>query len=262
MGSFLAAPRGSRRSAAARLAVTALTCGLFGAWARVSPSSEGAGSTAFPEAIMRSAGSALRQARGDAAAGDPERAEALLAAIAARYPIVADYADLLRMHLRVDAGRVADAIEMRASWGHDGSPLRPAFFTLLGRAYLLGGNEADALAAFAHAREGTEDPDRLADLVLTIGNIQERSGDLEAALESFRIVWVRYPLRPEASDAAAGLDRLEKQLGTPTRTADTFRRRGDSWYRLRRNEKALADYERALEMGGLSATSARRAREE
>jgi soluble lytic murein transglycosylase len=260
MGSFHAGARGSRRGAIGRLAAIALVCGLLGAWARVSPSSEGIGSTAFSESLMRSAGAALRQARSDAAAGDHERAEALLAAIAARHTVIADYADLLRMRLRVDAGRVADAIEMRTFWGHDESPLRSAFFALLGRAHLLDGDDSDALAAFARARELTDDPARLPGLILTLGDIQERSGDLDAALESFRVVWLRYPLSPEVSDATAGLDRLEKRLGTPTRTADTYRRRGDSWFRLRRNEAALADYERALEIGGLSATSTRRAR--
>jgi len=53
--------------------------------------------TADPGASLRAAVEAI-------ATGDRERADGLLRAVAERHPIIADYADLLRMRLHVDAG--------------------------------------------------------------------------------------------------------------------------------------------------------------
>ena len=74
-------------------------------------------------------GAALRAALAASEAGDRSLADDRLKALAARYPIIADYADLFRLRLRLDSGANADAIALGAAWRHAprgrGPPKRP-----------------------------------------------------------------------------------------------------------------------------------------
>jgi hypothetical protein len=65
----------------------------------------------------------LRRAVQARAAGDLARAEALLAALRESEPLMADYADLLRLRMRVEAQQWSDAVALRGSWTHVDSPL-------------------------------------------------------------------------------------------------------------------------------------------
>ena len=86
-----------------------LTAGLAAvAVARPPPSAAAAASPATgvsPGALLRRAVTAIGR-------GEDQLAENLLAAVAERHPIVADYADLLRMRLLVESERFDEAIEL------------------------------------------------------------------------------------------------------------------------------------------------------
>ncbi len=85
--------------------------------------------------LLERPGAALRMAREALDQREFRLAEALLEAIANRYPLVADHADLLHMRVRVESGRSDAAIAMRTTWEARDSPLDAVFFTLLGRAH-------------------------------------------------------------------------------------------------------------------------------
>jgi soluble lytic murein transglycosylase len=205
-----------------------------------------------PEAddgIPRGPGAELRRALEARAAGDAERAEALLAALREREPLVADYADLLRMRMRVEAQRWTDAVSLRETWDHPDSPLEAEFRDLLGRAFAALGDEPAARAAWISALGRTDEAERLAGLRLQIARSQLRSGDERAAAEAFLEVFTRHPGTPADAEAVAALDELEGRIG-PLRTARALRRRADALFRERRNEEALAAYDAALAAGG------------
>jgi soluble lytic murein transglycosylase len=206
------------------------------------------------------AGRLLRRAVDAHAAGEIDKAEPLLATLVAQHPVIADYADLLRMRIRVEGGRFDEAIAMRAGWAYEDSPLESDFFTLLGDAYAARGEEIAARSAWEFARLATSDAERLATLHLASAQSYERSGERATAAESYLRVWASYPLSPEAELAGEHLDTLESQPGLRVRSGLAWRRRGDALFRARRNEAALAAYEKALASGELSPARARRTR--
>ena len=65
--------------------------------------------------LLERPGGALRVARDRLDRREFRSAEALLEAIANRHPLIADYADFLRMRARVESGRSDAAIAMRAA---------------------------------------------------------------------------------------------------------------------------------------------------
>ena len=93
-------------------------------------------------------GLTLRRALEAIDAGDSERADALLEMLAKHHPVVADYADLTRLRLRVDAGRDDEAIALGSSWAHPESPLAADFLRLVGLAHANRGEEAEARRAW------------------------------------------------------------------------------------------------------------------
>jgi soluble lytic murein transglycosylase len=205
-----------------------------------------------PGALLRKAVDALER-------GETKAAESQLVALAEGYPVVADYADLLRTRLLVDSGRHDEAIAMRDQWQHADSPLQGNFFTLLGRAQAARGDDAAARSAWESALAETDDPERRAALHAELGASFEQSAELEAAAESYLRLWTGHPLSPEAEAATAKLDDLEARIGSAVRTGLQHRKRGDALFRGRHNEPALAAYETALASGELKAPEQRRA---
>ncbi len=241
------ARRGTR--AGRRLvAALALVCG-FGPAAPASPLMEGADATQPLDVLLERPGAALARAVAAIENGDRRLADALLGAIAEEHVVIADYAQLLRMRLRVSSGRHREAITMEKSWSDAESPARAEFYTLLGRAFLAEGDELRARSAWDYAAHATADGDRVASLYLSIGDSYQRSDLPRDAAEAFLRVWTRHPERTAAEPAEAALDQLEEQLGEPLRTASRYRKRADTLFARRHNESALAAYEQALAMG-------------
>jgi soluble lytic murein transglycosylase len=204
-------------------------------------------------------GTALRAAREAAARGELERAERLLAAVREREPLIADYADLLRMRILVAAGRWSEAAALGAGFDHDGSTVEVELRELRGRALAEQGDEAAARAEWIAALARTDDPEQLARLRLEIARSELRSGAERGAAEGLLEVWMRHPLTPEDAEAIRALDALERKLGR-LRGAKQQRRRGDALFEARRNEEALAAYDAALAAGGLGGKDLERTR--
>ena len=218
--------------------------------------------SAISQDLLERPGVALRTAREALEQREFGPAEALLAAIASRHPLIADHADLLRMRARVESGRVDAAIAMRAAWEARDSPLDAAFFTLLGRAHAAKGDEGAARAAWATAVAASSDPEQIAALRTSLASSWERSGERERAAEAYLEVWTRYPWSEPAGIADEALNNLRDPLEEPRRGARQYSERGDAFYDKRSNEEALAAYDRALALGGLDrAARARVARQ-
>lgn len=211
------------------------------------------------EALLQRPGRALRAALAALESKRFDRAESLLTAIAARYPLVADHAYLLLMRARVESGASHLAIAMRGRWEALDSPLDGDFFTLLGRAHAALGDEQAARSAWARAVGETEGGDALADLHAAMAASYERSNRYPGAAAEYLEIWTRYPSSDVAGIAGEALDRLDGLLRETTRDADRYRERGDAFFRGHRNESALEAYDRALELGGLTPAVRRRA---
>jgi tetratricopeptide (TPR) repeat protein len=211
------------------------------------------------EGVFDSPSSVLRQAVAAIERGKSLRAEALLTVLAERHPIVADYADLMRLRLLVASKRYGDAVALGEHWSGQDSPLRPDLFDTLARAHAALGDHEAARAAWATAISDTRDSERLASFHVRVGASFALSGEGESAADAYLKVWTSYPLSEEAPGAEAQLDALEARVGRPLRTGDKWRHRGDALYRLRRNERALAAYDRALASGELSPGERKRA---
>lgn len=205
-------------------------------------------------------GAALGAAVAALEAGDRSLADDRLEAVAARYPIIADYADLLRLRLRVESGAAEEAIAMSAAWRHADSPLEADRYELLGTAHAARGNAEEARAAWVRAADATDRGALLAALRLRVAESFEADGDLDAAAASYLKIWTTHPLEPESERAAAALDAIAKKRGSDPRTGVHYRRRGDTLFRRHHNEAALAAYERALAFKTQSATEIRRAK--
>jgi soluble lytic murein transglycosylase len=249
--SAVANRRRSRRRAALALLLLALT-GLLGG---TPPPLAGA----FSDALLSRPGAALRAARALAAAGDVAPAESLLGAVAERHPLIADYAEWLRLRILVESERWSEAAEI-GLWRHRESPLEADFARLLGDAHAALGDEIGARALWESARRATTRDDEAAALLMAIARSHERSGDEAAAARAWLEVWARHPLAPVASEATGRLDAFERGIGRTLRNAAQERRRGDTFFRAHRNEEALRAYERALASPSLSPGERGRAR--
>ena len=181
--------------------------------------------------------------------GEALLADALLIAVAERYAIIADHADLLRLQLRVEAGRYQEAIALQERWSYADSPLASEFYTLLGRAYAAEGEDQRAREAWEFAAHAEQSRDRRAGLRLVIAESVLRGGDLQSSANAYLMLWSLYPGTPEAAEAERNLARLERELGHSVRDADSHRLRADALYKLRYNEDALAAYDQALALG-------------
>jgi soluble lytic murein transglycosylase len=210
--------------------------------------------------LLERPGIALRMAHEALDKHEFRLAEALLEAIANRYPLVADHADLLHMRARVESGRSDAAIAMRAAWEARDSPLDAVFFTLLGRAHAAKGDEAAAREAWAAAAADSRDSEQTAALRASIAASWERSGERERAAEEYLEAWTRYPWTESARVADEALNSMGEAPEEPRRRAQQYRERGDAFYNHRSNEAALAAYDRALALGGLDRAELLRAK--
>ena len=240
------------------LAAAVAVFGAAGALARPEPSDTPAGLGPVDEALLAQPGYALRHALASLEAGEPERSERLLIAIAARHPVIADYADLERLRLYALTGRRDEALALGEAWAHGSSPLGAAVHAEVGRTRAARGEEEAARAAFERALAATEDGERRAAILTELGRSHRRSAQPEEAAGRLLEVWVRHPLI-DVDGLDDDLDALETELSRPLRSADHHRKRGDVLFGARYNEEALAAYERALELGDLDASAERRA---
>ncbi|MGH0031868.1 MAG: transglycosylase SLT domain-containing protein [Myxococcota bacterium] len=212
-----------------------------------------------PVAEMRlGAGEGLRLARTALEAGDLPLAETLAARVAVQHPIVADYADWLRMRALVEAERFEDADALLDERTHVGSTARVELLELLGEARRRLGRESAARIAWEQATRLTRDRARLASLHTRIAESYQRQGDLSRAAEIYRHVWVNYPEQGLGQAADRVLAELERELGRRYRDADHTLERAGILYRRNRNEGALAAYDQAIVLG-LPAASRRKA---
>ncbi|HEY8154172.1 MAG TPA: lytic transglycosylase domain-containing protein [Myxococcota bacterium] len=250
--SFLPLPvaPGSRRRAP-RLAAALLLAVLVGGTLAPAEAVLPAGADAASESLLRRPGAALRAARDLATEGKVGKAEALLSRVAERHPLIADYAEWLRLRILVEDKRWREAADLGV-WRHSESPLEADFARLLGDAHAELGDEVGARGLWDTARRATSNEDEAAALLVAIANSHERTGDEAAAASAYLDVWARYPLAPVAGEATERLAALERRLGRPLRNAAQERRRGDTFFRSNRNEEALAAYDRALASHSLS----------
>ncbi len=219
--------------------------------ALVPAAAQGATGPAAADDSWQRPGATLRAALEAQARGELERALELLAGLRERAPLVADYADLLRMRLLVASQRFAEAAAFGTSFEPPATPVEAELRELLGHALAAQGDERAARGAWIAALGRTEDAERLAALRLAIARSELRSGDERGAAETFLEIFTRHPHTPADAEALAALDDLERRLG-PVRTARPLRRRGDALFAERRNEEALAAYDAALAAGGSS----------
>jgi soluble lytic murein transglycosylase len=229
------------------------------------PAAAGApdGSSGGPQdqALLERPGLALQAALQAARQGDRLRADGLLAEIALQHPVIADYALRMRAEWLLAWSRPAEAVAAVdiALASDPTTPLRPDLLALQGQALAQQGNEAAARKVWRAALDSTRKESLRASLLLATAQSQERTGEMNSAIETYRLLWHLYPLSPEASQAGARLEQLAAELGELLRSAVDWRRRADALYRGRRNPEALEAYERALAMG-LSKSQTNRAR--
>ncbi|MEE2674269.1 MAG: transglycosylase SLT domain-containing protein [Myxococcota bacterium] len=258
----------TRRARLARLAagLFVLAAGLVGTGsyaAREGPPEGGAAWIRGQLLLERPAASlgAANQARMQA---DRLRAEWLLGEIAERYPLIGDYADLMRAEVLLESARHAEASQVAAGAleSHPKTPLRPELLALQGHALAGSQHEVRAREKWRAALDSTRDADLRASLLLATAESQERTKEPDGAIETYRVLWHLYPLSEEANRAGARLEELEEVLHEPLRSAVDWRRRADNLYRGRLNAEAVEAYEKAVSMGLSKAqdTRARRQR--
>ncbi len=193
--------------------------------------------------------------------GDRLRAEWLLAEVSLRFPIIGDHADSIRAHILLELARADAAAEVArvALESHPSSLLRPELLAVQGDALARTRDEEGARVAWRGALDASRDESLRARLLLATAASQERTGEEEEAIGTYRALWRLYPLSEQAAQASRRLDELQQSRAVPLRDASDWRRRADSLFRARRNPEALEAYDRALELG-LSASLASRAR--
>jgi tetratricopeptide (TPR) repeat protein len=221
---------------------------------------DAAAMAAASDARASQPGVVMRVALEAQAQGELERAAQLLAELRAREPLIADYADLLRLRMWVAAERWEDAVALGRSWDHPASPVEAEFRELFGRALAARGDEGAARSQWIAALARTEDGERLAALRLEIARSELRTGNERGAAETFLEIFTRHPLTAADAEASAALDAVDRRLG-PLRQAKQLRRRGDTLFAQRRNDEALAVYDAALAQGGGSEKDAAKIRQ-
>ncbi len=191
-------------------------------------------------------GELLRHALEARDAGEWERAEGLLEGLSARHALIADHADLLRLRLLLASGRAAEVVAEVRAGHHRGSPLEGELAALQAQAQASLGDEAAARRAWRAALDTRPGPGRRASLLAALADSLERSGERDAAAREWLSLWSSLPLTPEAARAEARLADLERRQGRALRGPRDWLRRGDALFEERRNEEALAAYDRVL----------------
>jgi soluble lytic murein transglycosylase len=250
-GAFLPLPVASGWRRRARRLIAFALAGVLGGFFAPASAVSRAGAEPVSDALLSRPGAALRAARELAADGELKQAEALLTRVAERHPLIADYAEWLRLRILVEGKRWREAADLGV-WRHSESPLEADFARLLGDAHAGLGDEVGARGLWDTARRASASDSQSAALLVAIARSYERSGEDAAAARSYLDVWARYPLTPAATEATARVAELEKELGRPLRNAAQERRRGDAFFRANRNQEALTAYDHALESHSLS----------
>ena len=225
--------------------------GLLGAFFAPLDAVSRAGADPSSDSLLSRPGAALRAARELAADGEVGEAETLLTRVAERHPLIADYAEWLRLRILVEDERWREAADIGV-WRHSESPLEADFARLLGDAHAGLGDEVGARRLWDSARRASSGESEAAALLVAIARSYERTGDETAAAGAYLEVWSSYPLAPVAREATERLAALEQELGRPLRNAVQERRRGDTFFRANRNQEALAAYDRVLASHSLS----------
>lgn len=219
------------------------------------PPESGAAELPLDDTLLRDPAALLREGHAAVGRSDYAAADRLFDELGKRHSIVGDYAALLRARALRDAGRPADAqthVERGLS-DFPTSPLRAELHALQGDLYALVEDESEARSAWALAYSESETTEKRAALLERIAESQDRAGDGTAARASWQRLWIRHPASPEAQRAAERLDALEAQPGSPKRSAEEWRQRGDRLFAELHNEEALEAYDHAL-AGGLPGT--------
>jgi soluble lytic murein transglycosylase len=225
--------------------------GLLGACFAPVDAVSRAGADPTSDSLLSRPGAALRAARELAAEGKVSKAETLLTRVAERHPLIADYAEWLRLRILVEDERWRKAAAIGV-WRHSESPLEADFARLLGDAHAGLGDEVGARGLWDSARRASSDESEAAALLVAIARSYERTGDEAAAASAYLDVWANYPLAPVAGEATERLAELEQELDRPLRNAVQERRRGDTFFRANRNQDALTAFDRALASHSLS----------
>ncbi len=194
----------------------------------------------------RSAGWLLSRARALEQSGDRVAAQAALAEVAARHPVVADFADLQQMRLALAGGELAVAREVGSRWAAARTPLAAEFEALSADLALAEGDADAAIRALERARSQSANADQRAGYLLRIGELQEAARRSEAAAGAYRELWSDRPAAPVAASAELRLLALESASGRELRGASDYRRRGDACFDANRNEAALSAYDEVL----------------
>ncbi|UCE85174.1 MAG: transglycosylase SLT domain-containing protein [Deltaproteobacteria bacterium] len=240
---------GARRTARARRVGLAAAVAVVSQFAAGSVQVDETDRTlGIPAIVLERPGRALRAAIEARDAGEDERADAILAAVAARHPIIADHAERLRVRLWLDRDAPGRAIEiaLQALPARRDSPLEGEFHALIGDASLRLGNESAARAEWELALPKTDSSARRVELSMAIAESFERSGDTAEAARIRRALWRDEPTASGAEQNERSLAELERALGGTLRTGADWLTRANALYRQQRSEPALEAYERAL----------------
>ncbi|MBW2313422.1 MAG: transglycosylase SLT domain-containing protein [Deltaproteobacteria bacterium] len=237
--------------------LAALCLSLLGAPAPVQADAAPAGGEAT---VPVAPGAALRAAVEAMEAGDEANALALLEGVAVSHPVVADYADRLRIETLArgdDPAATAEAARLAVA-RHPKSPLAPQLQMALGEALLAVGDEEGARAAWELALEQTDRKAERTRITAALGETHFRAGRHEAAGKAYLDIWRRDPLSPQGDQAEVRLREIEQELGRSLRTGLDARTRGDALRSAGQNEMAILAYDRALGVGDLKPRDRRR----
>jgi soluble lytic murein transglycosylase len=203
------------------------------------------------EARAQKAGQALRAAIDAQKTGDVDQAAKLFGAIAKEYPVIADYAELLRATALLEAQQYAPAVAAvhEAEKSRLPSPLGSDLHHVLGDAQAGLGDDASARKSWQRALSETTDPARQAVLRARIADSLAASGDTGAAAQAYLELWRDAPITPEGRRAAERLAGLEASLGAPVRQVSDYRARAEVLLNSGYTEEALADFNWALDHG-------------
>ena len=168
--------------------------------------------------------------------GEPGAAEQL-AALAPRYPLIADFLAFWR----------AQALAAQRRHPEAAAALDPVWRTpfpssIAGRAAVLG---ADALLQAGRPRDALAMLDRLApaqlpepQATMAAARARQALGETDRAVELFQRVWCLYPLSPEAEEAAKAL----AALASPPVPGELRIERAERLARAGRHEQARAEW--------------------
>ena len=242
------------------IALTLFGAGALAASKRPESGPEVVEAQMLEAALLARPGVALKEALRARDSGNAALADALFAAISKRHPLVADYADLYRIELKVADAQYQAALDLIEFWSHAASPLRSRVLAFAGHAQAGLGDDVRARAAWQTALTSEKQPRRRSQLQFEIGRSLLQSAAPAAAAAALLEVWTNDPLSKQESEVERLLAELELQFETSYQGAEAWRQRGDVLFRRRQNQQALEAYEAALASSEIDASTLRRAK--